>query len=169
MKEVKKIIVAIVLFVAATSFVNAQSKVAHIDVTQLLSQMPEMKTAEAELKKLQETYRADIEGSMTELQNKATQYQNESPSKSEEENKRRSEELLGIEKNVRQAQQVAQQEMQKKQAELFAPISERAKAAIEKVAAALGYDYIIDAQAGGPLIVAKGKDILPEVKLELGF
>lgn len=50
MKEVKKIVVAIVLFVAATSFVNAQSKVAHIDVTQLLSQMPEMKTAEAELK-----------------------------------------------------------------------------------------------------------------------
>ncbi|MCK5442459.1 MAG: OmpH family outer membrane protein [Maribacter sp.] len=169
MKEVKKIVVAIVLFVAATSFVNAQSKVAHIDVTQLLSQMPEMKTAEAELKKLQETYRADIEGSMTELQNKATQYQNESPSKSEEENKRRSEELLGIEKNVRQAQQVAQQEMQKKQAELFAPISDRAKTAIEKVAAALGYDYIIDAQAGGPLIIAKGKDILPEVKLELGF
>ena len=92
MKEVKKIVVALVLFVAATGFVNAQSKVAHIDVTQLLSQMPEMKTAEAELKKLQETYRADIESSMTELQNKATQYQNESASKSDEENKRRSEE-----------------------------------------------------------------------------
>ena len=66
MKQVKQIVVALVLFVATTSFVNAQSKVAHIDVTQLLSAMPEMKAAEAELKKLQETYNADIQASMTE-------------------------------------------------------------------------------------------------------
>uniref|UniRef100_UPI00359454B5 OmpH family outer membrane protein n=1 Tax=Pricia sp. TaxID=2268138 RepID=UPI00359454B5 len=70
MKHLKKIAVALIFFVAATGFVNAQSKVAHIDVTQLLSAMPEMKTAEAELKKLSETYNADIEGSMTELKNK---------------------------------------------------------------------------------------------------
>ncbi len=46
MKQVKQIVVALLLFVATTSFVNAQSKVAHIDVTQLLSAMPEMKAAE---------------------------------------------------------------------------------------------------------------------------
>ena len=74
-----------------------------------------------------------------------------------------------FEKNIGEAQQNAQQELQKKQAELFAPISEKAKAAIEKVAAAQGFDYVIDAQAGGGLIVAKGKDLLPEVKKELGF
>ena len=70
MRNVKKIAVALVLFVVATGFVNAQSKVAHINVQQLLSEMPEMKAAQAELKKLQETYRADIENSYKELQNK---------------------------------------------------------------------------------------------------
>ncbi len=40
MKQVKKLAVAFVLFVAATSFVNAQSKVAHIDVQKLLAEMP---------------------------------------------------------------------------------------------------------------------------------
>ncbi|MGB5379198.1 MAG: OmpH family outer membrane protein, partial [Muriicola sp.] len=65
MKHLKKVAVAIVLFVAATGFVNAQSTVAHINVTDLLSEMPEMKAAQAELKKLQETYKADIESSMT--------------------------------------------------------------------------------------------------------
>ena len=169
MKEVKKIVVALVLIIAATSFVNGQSKVAHIDVTQLLSQMPEMKAAEAELKKLQETYRADIESSMTELKNKYTQYSNESASKSEEENQKRAQELQGFEKNIGEAQQNAQQELQKKHAELFAPISEKAKIAIEKVAAAQGFDYVLDAQAGAGLIVAKGKDLLAEVKQELGF
>lgn len=169
MKNVKRIAVALVLFVAATGFVNAQSKVAHVNVQQLLSEMPEMKAAQAELKKLQETYQADIQGSMTELQNKYTQYQNEATSKTREENEQRAVELQGFESNIEEARQKAMQDMQKKQQELFAPISEKAKAAIEKVAAAEGYEYVIDASPGLSLIVAKGKDLLPAVKQELGF
>lgn len=169
MKNVKKIVVALVLFAATTGFVNAQSKVAHINVQQLLSEMPEMIAAQAELKKVQETYRADLEGSLKEMQNKYTQYQNESASKSAEENERRVAELQGFDKNIKEAEQQAVQEMQKKQQELFAPISEKAKIAIDKVAASLGYDYVIDASPGLSLIVSKGKDLLPEVKQELGF
>ncbi len=169
MKHLKTIALALVLFVAATSFAQAQSKIAHIDVTELLSAMPAMKNAEAELKKLSETYNADIESSITEFQNKATQYQNEAPSKSKEENEKRAIELQGIQKNIGEAQQAAQRELQKKQSELFAPISDKAKAAIEKVAAAQGYDYVVDAQPGGGLIVANGKNLLAEVKKELGI
>jgi outer membrane protein len=169
MKQFKKVVVAVVLFVAATSFVNAQSKVAHINVTELLSEMPEMKSAQAELKKLQETYKADIESSMTELRNKYTQYQSEASAKSKEENEKRAVELQGFERNIGEAQQAAQQELAKKQAELFQPISEKAMAAIEKVAGAQGYDYVMDATQGGGLIVAKGPDLLAEVKKELGF
>ncbi|HET8737773.1 MAG TPA: OmpH family outer membrane protein [Pricia sp.] len=169
MKHLKKISVALILFVAATGFVNAQSKIAHIDVTQLLSAMPEMKTAEAELKKLSETYNADIESSMTELKNKYTQYENEAASKTPEENEKRAIELQGARQTIAEAQQKAQQELQKKQQELFAPISDKAKAAIEKVATEQGYDYVIDSQAGGGLIVAKGKDLLADVKAELGI
>ena len=169
MKNVKKIAVALVLFVAATGFVNAQSKTAHINVQQLLSEMPEMKTAQAEIKKLQETYRADIEGSVKEFQNKATQYQSEVASKSQEENEKRNIELQQIKQNIDTAERQALQELQTKQQELFAPISDKAKAAIDKVAASLGYDYVIDASPGLSLIVAKGKDLLPEVKKELGF
>jgi outer membrane protein len=169
MKHVKKIVVALVLFVATTGFVHAQNKIAHINVQQLLSEMPEMKSAEAELKKLQETYRADIESSMTELKNKYTLYQNEAATKSEEENQKRAVELQGFERNIQEAQQAAQQELQKKQGELLGPISEKAKVAIEKVAAAQGVDYVVDSTEGGGIIVAKGKDLLPEVKKQLGF
>ena len=168
MKNVRRLLVAVVL-VVATGFVNAQSKVAHINVQELLGAMPEMKSAQSELKKLQETYRADLESSMTELKNKLTQYQNEASTISKEENEKRALELQGFERNIQEAEQAAMQEMQKKQAELFAPITEKAKAAIEKVAAAQGFDYVMDASQGGGLIVAKGKDLLPEVKQELGF
>src|SRR5690606_29471009 len=160
MKQIKKIAVAIVLFVAATSFVNAQAKMAHIDVQKLLSEMPEFKAAEAELKKLEETYRADIQSSMTELRNKITQYQNEAATKSEEENQKRALEVQGFERNIGEAQQTAQQELGKKQMALMGPITEKAKKAIESVAASQGLDYVIDASQGSGLIVAKGKDIL---------
>lgn len=169
MKNVKNILVTLILCIAATGFVKAQNKIAHIDVQQLLSEMPEMKAAQAELKKLQQTYRTDIESSMTELQNKYTQYSNEATSKSEEENQKRALELQGYERNIQEAEQAARQEMQKKQQELFAPISEKAKTAIEKVAAAQGVQYVIDASPGLSLIVAKGKDLLPAVRKELGF
>jgi len=59
--------------------------------------------------------------------------------------------------------------LQKKQVELLGPITEKAKKAIEAVAAAQGLDYVMDATQGGGLIVAKGKDILPDVKKQLGF
>ncbi len=148
---------------------QAQDKVAHINVQQLLADMPEMKAAQAELQKLQDVYRADIESSMTELKNKYALYQQEAANKTADENKRRADELASYERNIQQAEQTAMQEMQKKQKELFQPISEKAKAAIEKVAAEQGFLYVMDSSPGLGLIVAKGKDLLPEVKKELGF
>lgn len=169
MKQLNKIMLALLLGIATTTVVKAQNKIAHINVQALLSEMPEMKATQAELQKMQQSYRADIENSMTELQNKYTQYSNEATAKSEEENQKRALELQGFEKNIQEAEQAAVQEIQKKQQELFAPISEKAKAAIEKVAAQQGIDYVIDASPGLSLIVAKGKDLLPAVKQELGF
>ena len=169
MKTVRQMAMALVFVFTLTAAAQSQSSVAHIDVSALLAEMPEMKAAQAELKKLQETYRADIESSMTELKNKYQQYSNEAESQSEEENQKRAQELQGFEKNIGDAQQAAQQELAKKQAELFEPISIKAKAAIEKVAAAQGFDYVVDASPGLGIIVAKGKDLLPEVKQELGF
>ena len=169
MKQFKKVAIAIVLFIGAVSMVQAQSKTAHINVSELLSQMPEMKAAQAELKKVEETLRADIQSSMQELQNKYTQYNNEASSMTQEENQKRALELQGYERNIGEAQQAAQQELAKKQAELFEPISVKAKAAIEKVAAAQGYDYVLDASPGSGVIVATGKDLLADVKVELGF
>ena len=83
--------------------------------------------------------------------------------------KKRALELQGFEKSINEAQQAAQQELQKKQAELFAPISEKAKLAIEKVATAQGFDYVLDATQGYGLLVSRGKNLMIEVKKELGF
>ena len=58
MRSLKSIVIAALLLVTTTSSVVAQSKVAHINVQQLLSDMPDMKSAQAELKKV----RGDLQG-----------------------------------------------------------------------------------------------------------
>ena len=94
MKKLKLLLVAAVLFVGATSFVNAQSKVAHIDTQALVEAMPEMKAAQSQLEKLQKTYDAEIKSMMKEWEAKVKQYDGEAANKTEEENLKRVQEVL---------------------------------------------------------------------------
>ena len=54
MKQLKTLAIAIVLFIGTQ--VSAQSKVVHIDVQALMTAMPEMKVAQDQMKKIQESY-----------------------------------------------------------------------------------------------------------------
>ena len=168
MKQFKTFVTVIALF-GALSFMNAQSKIAHINVQQLLSEMPEMKAAQAELKKLEDTYKADLQSSFQEFQNKAKLYESEAPNKTPQENEKRAVELQNFERNLGEARQTASQELQKKQGELYQPILEKANNAIQKVARAQGFQYVMDASPGAGVILAEGKDLLADVKKELGF
>ena len=51
--------------------ISAQSKVAHINTQQLISEMPEVIAAQNELKKLEDQYAKELETSAKEFQTKA--------------------------------------------------------------------------------------------------
>ena len=106
---------------------------------------------------------------ITEYQNKRQQYEAEVKTQTDEENEKRAQELQTIEQSIRQYQNQASQDLQKKQSDLMKPIFEKAKAAIDKVANALGFDYVLNSVEGSGVLVANGKDILPDVKKELGL
>ncbi len=169
MKKINVLFVAVMLFVGATSFVNAQSKVAHINTADLVEAMPEMKAAQSQLEKLQKTYETEVKAMTKELQAKMTQYDAEAQTKSEEENRKRIEEVQGMQNNIGAYRQQALQDLQKKEVDLFQPILEKAKAAIQKVARAQGYQYVLDSSQGSGVILADGKDLLADVKKELGI
>ncbi len=95
MKKMKSLFVAIMLFIGATSFVNAQSSVAHIDTQALIEAMPEMKAAQSQLEKLQKTYDTEIKNLVKEFETKIQQYEVEAESKTAEENGKRAEEVQG--------------------------------------------------------------------------
>lgn len=166
MKHIKTLFIAAALFIGATSFTQAQSKVAHINTQELIAAMPEMKSAQTQIQQLGKTYEADIKAQITSYQNKMKQYAAEVSTVTEAVNKTRSEEVATLQQNIQLLQSQAQQDLQKKEAELLKPIEEKALAAINKVAKAQGFQYVMDRAA---LIVAEGTDLLPAVKAEMGI
>ncbi|MBT7528542.1 MAG: OmpH family outer membrane protein, partial [Flavobacteriaceae bacterium] len=115
------------------------------------------------------TYETDIQTMAAELQSKVKQYDTEAPNQTDEENQKRLQEVQGMEQSIRQYQQQAQSDLQKKEFDLLKPISEKAQAAIIKVANTQGFDYVLDSTQGQGVILANGKDLMTDVKSELGF
>ncbi|NRD21259.1 OmpH family outer membrane protein [Winogradskyella eckloniae] len=166
MKNLKSLLFAAVLFIGATGFTAAQSKIAHINKQELIKAMPEYAQAQAEIEKLGKTYEAEIQGSYKELDAKYKQYNAEAESKTEEENLARMQEVEGMKQSLGQYQQQAQKQLQEKEFNLLKPIVEKADNAIKAVAKAQGFQYVVDEAM---LIVAEGKDIMADVKKQLGM
>ncbi|WP_303318630.1 OmpH family outer membrane protein [Flavivirga abyssicola] len=166
MKQLKTLLLATALCIGTISFTQAQSKVAHINTQELIAAMPEAKAAQTELETLGKTYQTDMQAMATEYQNTVKQYEAEASTKTDEENQKRGLELQEKQQRIQQFRADAQQDIAKKEAELFKPIQEKAFAAINKVSKAQGYEYVLERTT---LIVAEGKDILNDVKKELGI
>lgn len=168
MKKMKSLLVVIILMIGATSFMNAQ-KIAHIDTQALIESMPETIAAQNELERIKKTYQAEINSMLKELEAKATRFDAEAETKTDEENRKRVEEVQSAQQKIGEYQKNASQDLQKKEADLFSPLFEKAKKAIEKVASEKGIQYVMDATPGSGLIVAEGEDLLAAVKRELGI
>lgn len=170
MKQFKTLIIAIVLFFGA-QVATAQTKVGHIDVSALMTTMPAMKAAEAQLTKLKEGYDNEYKKLVAEYQTKAAQYQKEAETAGDLLNQTRSQEMQDMGTRIQKYQDDASKSLQDKQIELQKPIYEKALAAIKKISDAKGLSYTIDATSPGTVLnIGTGSiDILADVKKELGF
>lgn len=164
MKHLKTLLFATALFIGATSFTSAQSKIAHIDKQELIKAMPEYTSAQAEIEKLGKTYETTIQTSIKELENKLKQYDAEASSQTQEENQKRMQEVEGMKQSLGQYQQQAQKDLQEKEFNLLKPIVEKADTAIQAVAKEQGFQYVLDSAM---LIMAEGKDLMMDVKAYL--
>ena len=170
MKQITTFLFAAVVFFAASTFSNAQSKIAHIDSQALIGEMPATKAAQAEIEKLEKTYQTEIEGMITEYQNKIKRYDAEAAAQTDDENAKRMQEVETMQRSIREYQGQAQEDLQKKQFELLKPIAEKVQAAIAKVAKAKGIEYVLQATPNnGIVLVADGYDLMADVKKELGL
>ena len=171
MKKINKIILTAIIALSSLTFTFAQSKVAHLNVSEIMRLMPETKSAESDFQKLAQTYQAELKALEEEYGAKVKQYGNEEANQTQEENQKRFEEIRGMEQSMQQYSQQAQKDMQRKQVDMIVPIQEKVLAAINAVADSQGIEYVFDSTPGQGQtgLVFKGKDLAEDVRKELGL
>ncbi len=145
---------------------NAQSKVGHINIEELISVMPAAIQMENDLKRIKNTYDNDLNALDAKFKAKAEKYQKEGPTQTQEVNQQRALELQQDQEALYKELQKAEADFVKQRNDRLAPIIDKAKKAIQDVAKEQGYQYVLDRST---LIVAQGTDLLPLVKSKLGI
>jgi outer membrane protein len=148
---------------------TGSAKLGYVNSQELLSIMPEMTKADADLKTFAKQYQDQLESMGKEFEKKGTDYQTNEKTMSDAVKTVKQKELQDLEARIREYQQSAQEKIGKKKEDLYKPILDKADKAIKEVAKEKGYDYVFDA-SGGSLLYAKETDnLLPLVKAKLGI
>lgn len=163
-----KLTLAVVLMMSATSLFA--QKFGRINSNEIIAVMPETKEMETNMQAYVKNLQDEMEALQVEYNNKMQEFQKNFETYSEAVRDMKSKDLESITNRIREFEQVAREDIQKKQNELAAPIYEKAKNAIDKVAAMGGYLAVFDTAMGSLAYydAAALTDIAPEVKKELG-
>ncbi|MBS4039148.1 MAG: OmpH family outer membrane protein [Flavobacteriales bacterium] len=165
MKTAKLFLIALVTFIG-TQFTNAQSKIAHVDVQDIITNMPAMKDAQKQLEQLSKTYEGEMKVMIEEFQKKLGKYQEEAETVDDKTNEARTKEMEDMDKRIKDYRSTAQKDISDKEEALMKPIYDKVRASIEKVGKAKGFEYVFDKTSA---LLANGTNITADVKKDLGF
>ena len=166
MKQIKTLLIAAILVLGASNTMNAQAKVAQVDVSEIMSKMPAMLDAQNQLQKLSGTYDAEYKKMVDEYQVKIKKYETESTTVTDAVNTERSKEVQDMQKRIGDYRDNAQKELQQKETDIVKPLMEKVRTSIQKVGKAKGFQYVLD---GSTLLLADGPNLTADVKKDLGF
>ncbi|HYV93876.1 MAG TPA: OmpH family outer membrane protein [Chitinophagales bacterium] len=160
------------LLCAALSLQAQSNKLGHINSTELLQAMPDIKHADSTLQTYQKQLEDQNQAMLAEYQTKSADYQklvNDAtiPDAVKEVKEK---ELQDLQSRIQQFQQTAQDKFQSKKEELYSPILKKAEDAIKQVAKENNYSYVFDTSAGAVIYFPpEADDLMPLVKKKLGL
>ena len=164
MKKLSVLFAAMMMLM--TVGVAKAQKVASMDYEAVLAAMPETKKMTTDLDTFSKTKGDELNKQAEAFQKEVQAYQAEGAKMTEAQRTAKESELQKKQQNLQQLQQTAQQDLASRRDAAVKPIIEKLNNAVNKVAKANGFDFIIDATA---LIYKGGPDATPLVKKELGL
>ena len=162
-----KKILLIAIVASFTTLSGYAQKLGHINSQQLMTELPDWKTAETKLQDFGKKKEGQIQAMAAEYQEKLTAYQQSAEGMTQTEREASEREIMDIEKRIQTARQKAQEDLGKMEQELMAPMVNKVKAAIKQVGDEGKFIYILD--VASLLYEAGGTDITPLVKAKLGL
>lgn len=149
-----RLLTLVVLAGLISSHLLAQ-KIAIVDVTALLEDMAEYKAAQAEIDKAAALWRQEISKEQDVIKSMYNKYQAEQVLLSDEAKRKREDEIMEKEAQVRELQRQKfgpDGELFTRRQQLIAPIQQKVFAALEAVAEERGYDIIFDKSGSAGLL-----------------
>jgi len=160
------VLLAIVLF-AAGNRAQAQNKIGHISLSDIILAMPEAKKADTALQQFREALVQSAQDKSAAFDDAVAKFYKDSATmtSSVKEVKRKS--LQDQMQAMQGEDQRIQQELQKKQQEMSEPIQKKALDAVTAIAKENGYSYVFVKEA--LLVAPPSDDIAPLVRKKLGL
>jgi len=159
------------LFVGAI-FNSSAQRYAVIDSKYILQKMPEYRSAQQRLDQFSEQWQQEIDKKSTDLDRMFKNFDAEQVMLSDELKRKREDELYNKEKELKDLQKKRygyEGDIFKKRQELIKPIQDKVYNAIQRLAVAKSYDFILDKSEGITVIFADPKlDKSDDVLRELG-
>lgn len=146
----KFVLALVTCFLFAGFALQAQNvKIGYADVDYILSEMPETKQVESELQSLNTQLQNQLQAKYQEYQQKLQAYQQQAATMVDAIRQEKETEITQLEQRIQKLQQDAQSTIQKKTSDLMQPLYSKIGDAIEAVAKANGYTYVLNGQVGG--------------------
>jgi len=161
--------VLLTLLVAAGSTATAQTKLGYISTDELIAAMPERDSATVKYEALYAELVKQLEEMQVEYQRQLTTYTQEMATLTPAVQQVREQGLEDLRRRIQESQQLADQDLQRSQQELFAPIIEKATTTIQTVAKNNGITAVFDTTSMIYYDTATMVDLLPLVKQALGL
>ncbi len=169
----KKILLFSALFLGFALASNAQARYAIIDTKYILNKIPEYKDADKKLALIGEQWQKEIDDKQAALDKMYKNYEAEQFMLTEELKKKREDELFVKEKEVRDLQKRRfgyEGDLFKERQRMVKPIQDKVYNAVQKIAIARAYDFVLDKSEGITIIFADPKlDKSDEVLKEMGI
>jgi outer membrane protein len=170
-----KVFFVLVISILTAFSSNAQTKYAIINTKYILDKIPEYKEADKKLKALGDQWQQEIDQKQMTLDKMYKNYEAEQFMLSDDLKKKREDELFVKEKELRDLQKKRfgyEGDLFKERQKMVKPIQDKVYNAVQKLATARGYDFILDKSEGITIIFAdpkldKSDDILKELGINI--
>ena len=174
MKKLVKLAMVVLLTVSASTAFG--QKFGRVDLAAIVPNMPEYQEAVTNLEAYGKDLQDQLEQIMVEFNTLYTNYEKNAATMTDSVRQLKERELGELQQRYQDFQQIAQQDMQRKEAEVMSPIYTKADEAVKKVAAAGGYVAVFNTAGDQPSSAGLAyfdpsllKDITSDVKKELGI
>ena len=143
-------------FFAPAAHAQAPLKIGYTSVEYVLSQMPERKQIESDLKTYSSQLEAQMKSKQADFETKLKSYQTAGPTMTAVVKADKEKELQGLQQGLQEFQSTAQQSLQQKQQSLLSPALDKIQKNIDLVANENGYSYVLNSDAGSSPILLHG-------------